>query len=251
MLSFYKMYPPAHNPIGADKAALGQMPLSAFRYCEPMRTASGYGWYVFPPTDIRLRYDGVEVFFEREGKWERLQVAYLSNFVEFWNANCPAEFKGLVPPYLRALDAPRGVVQVWSGFLVGTEAGWSCNIRGLANLFTTNTFRSYEGIVETDIFSPCPLFTNIQLLSTDVEIRLSKDEPLFQLQPIQRRSYSEVGNRVTFKQGLPCDGSLNESMTLDEWARYRRTFRADVETETHRTGDYAVNARRREKSDPC
>lgn len=249
MISFIKVYPGARDPFPADSAALGRMPLSAFRYCEAMRLAAGWGWYVFPPIDIALRFDGIDVRLYHAGQWVLLREAYLPGLHELWNSNCPPPLRGLAPPYIRPLPTERGVVQIWSGYLIRTDRPWSCNIRGPSNVIQSNQYRHYEGIVETDEFGPSPLFTNIQLLSTDTTIQFSTTEPLFQLQAVHRQSYSRDSQQAQVSSAFDPSPDGRGPMTEADWAGFRKTVRALVDTETHRVGDYASASRKRTRQD--
>ncbi|MEP6502792.1 MAG: DUF6065 family protein [Betaproteobacteria bacterium] len=250
MISFYKVYPDARDPFAADSAALGRMPLSAFRYCEAMRRAASWGWYIFPPIDIALRFDGINVEIFHDRHWIALREAYLPGLFEHWNAHCPPQLRGLAPPYIRPLPTERGVVQIWSGYLVRTAPGWSCNIRSLSNVIQSNDYRHYEGIVETDAFGPSPLFTNMQLLSTNTTIQFLSTEPLFQVQAMQRSSYSPGSQAARILPAFQPQSDDAPSLTEADWDGYRKTVRAFVETETHRVGEYGAACRKRSKQGP-
>jgi hypothetical protein len=240
------MFPEAILPMRADKAALGYMPTSAFQYCEAMRVASSHGWYVFPPVDIQLRWNGADVLYMCEGSWEPLSFAYLPGFVEYWDENCPSGFQGLTPPYLRALPA-NGAVQVWSGWLIGSAAGWSTLVRPIVNVRRSNFFYCYEGVIETDEFQPCPLFINLQLTATDVVITLPRTDPLFQIQAIHRSSHDETAQVADVREGFqPADANV-PFMEESDWQRFRQTIRTDRSDETHRLGDYGATVRKRRK----
>lgn len=248
IVSFVRMIPGAIPPMRADKAALGYMPASAYQYCEAMRVASSHGWYLFPPTDIQLRFNGADIFHAVEGGWEALSLAHLPGFVELWNENCPAGFEGVVPPFLRALPA-RGAVQVWSGWLMSTAPGWNALVRPMVNVTRSHLFHCYEGVVETDEFQPCPLFINLQLLASDVTITFPRNDPLFHLQPVQRLSYSEQAHRCEFKEGLLPADDASVMMSETDWSNFRRTIRTDQSDETHRLGDYGAAVRKRARRD--
>jgi len=250
MLTFCKLFPDATNPLRADRAALGQMPLDAFRYCEPMRQSSAYGWYFFPPLSFDLDFDGVQVRFRTSGDWEVLSEAYLPGFVELWASMAPPDLLAVVPPFIRALHSPRGAVQIWSGFLVSSSNGWSTCVRAPVNMALSSQYCHYEGIVETDIIPACPLFTNIQLTRTRETVRILKEVPLFQVQPIERSSYSLAAHESTTK--VPAASATRElhPMTDEDWRHFRAAVRTDDSNETHRMGDYGAEVRRRAKADP-
>ncbi len=245
-LTFTRMVPAAIPPMRADKAALGYMPTSAYQYCEAMRVASAHGWYLFPPADIQLRFNGADVFHAVDGEWEPLSFAYLPGFIELWDEHCPPGFQGLVPPFLRALPA-RGAVQVWSGWLMSSAPGWDALVRPIANVTRSHLFHCYDGVVETDLFCPCPLFINLQLIASNVTITLAHNDPLFHLQPVQRLSYSEQAHQCALKEGLLPATDKSQMMSESEWNSFRQTIRSDLPDETHRLGDYGATVRKRAK----
>ena len=51
-VQFYRIIPEAIPPMPADASALGTLPFAAYQYCEAIRTASSFGWYIFPMADI-------------------------------------------------------------------------------------------------------------------------------------------------------------------------------------------------------
>lgn len=244
MLTFFKLFPDAIGPVRGDKAALGHMPLAAFRHCEPMRVSSAYGWYVFPPVSFELRFDGVQVLHRTTDGWEVLAEAYLPGFDEVWSAVAPPALQTCVPPFLRALRSPRGAVQVWSGLLVSSAPGWSSCVRSVPNQFQSAKYRHYEGIIETDVMPACPLFANLQLTTTSEPVPFSNEEPLFTVQPIQRTSYGADAHQLQIKAPAIHAGGDVQPMTDDDWRHFRAAIRVDEPGETHRMGDYGAQVRR-------
>lgn len=251
IVKFHRIFPAAIPPMRADESALGTIPTAAYQFCEAVRTASSFGWYVFPPTDIRLQWDGAETRFYKDGEWRPLQSEHLGDdFVELWDAQAPSDLKGRAPPYLSNLFVP-GIVQIWSGYLVGSAEGWSALVRPPVNMLQSSSFACYEGVIETDRFKPCPLFINIRLISTNREIVIPRTRPLFQVQPILRQCYSDS----TLKDADPDARSENRKspfdMTDDDWAGFRKTIRnADPAASEHRAGSYGAGVRRRAKQEP-
>lgn len=245
-VTFHRVYPAAIPPMRADKAALGTMPTMAFRHCEPMRTASSFGWYIFPPEDISLKWNGADVLYLEEGEWRPLSQAYLPGFNEYWDERVPDDIKGLTPPYLSVLPM-RGFIQIWSGLLCSTRPDWSLLVRPLANIRASYQFSCFEGLLESDRFQPFPLFMNIQLLATDVPINISKVEPLFQVQPLMRGTYGERAHGFSERDGLGLMENGEPAMTAEHWAGYRKTIRVQVPDEAPESGQYATATRKRTK----
>lgn len=164
----------------ADASALGYLPISAYQYCEAVRTASAMGWYVFPPAEFSLLFDGKEVFIADEGEWRSLvHEPVPAALEERWVADFEAIY-GACPNMLTAFPDP-GVVQIFTGLFVTTAPGTWSHIRPLVNVQRKSAYWCYEGIVETDGFAPLPLFVNIHLTRTHSEIYFADEFPLFQV----------------------------------------------------------------------
>jgi len=248
-MQFFRIYPDAIAPMKAEKSALGNLPTAAFQYCEPIRTASAYGWLVFPPIDIRLRFDGTEslVWDEAESRWNPLGHRYFNDaFWEKWDDEVPPDFKSVRIPYLSPTFAS-GVIQIWTGLLVETEPGHCTHVKPIANVFNHSSFHIYEGIVDTDVHKPWPLFGNLKLVATDREIQLDRTVPLFQVQPVARESLqpNQCHGKVTDVLGNL--NELGETGLFDRlrWNGLATTVRDADATKPRRTADYAAKSRRR------
>jgi hypothetical protein len=235
----------------ADKAASGVLPTIAFRHCEPVRTASSFGWYVFPPEDVVLRWDGADVLMRMDTGWEPLTQTVLPDMGEYWDRCAPEALQGMAPPFVSTLPV-RGYVQIWSGLLCKAAPDWSVLVRPLVNIPSTNHYRCFEGVVEADRFAPFPLFMNIQLLATNVDIVIPKVQPFFQVQPLLRQTYQGLAHEFEVRPGLWSEEGGVSLLSADEWAGYRSTVRLnqtegdDIQIEG---GTYAVDSRKRQRED--
>lgn len=250
IVKFHKIFTAATSPMRSDKAALGTLPSAAFQYCEPVRTASAFGWYIFPPKDIRLMWDGVDTYYDDEGEWCSFSSIHLDDeFLDYWDMHAPEDLKGCAPPFLTNIFVP-GIVQIWSGLLVSSSENWSVMIGQLLNVPASQSFVCFEGIVETDVFKPCPLFVNIKLLTTHREILIPKEKPLFQVRPIRRECYAETTLQHTEFEGLSPKLDNSGSMSEEDWNGYRSTVRkVDPTVENRAPGAYASGTRRRAMQD--
>jgi len=239
-IRFIRAYPNGNHAIRADPTALGTIPASALRYCEALRTASSFGWYVFPARSVTLLFDGVDVCMQHESSWEILRSEHTADPEDWWNPHCPGYLSDKAPPFVSALSNP-GYVQIWSGLLVQTKPDWSTLVRSVANTTISGQFSCFEGIVETDQYAPAPLFINLRLRATDIPITISAEEPLFQVQPIHRACYSS--------ETLSHYDQLEVSdMSAEDWDRYSETIRSiDPASDNRRPGQYATQTRKRAK----
>src|SRR5205085_8793751 len=97
LISFYRLIPGARAPMRADRAAAGTMPTRAFRFCEAMRTASAFGWYLFPPITFTVMWDGgADVLWTYHGAdaWYPLKSAQFPGFAEHFDKVAPDAIKG-------------------------------------------------------------------------------------------------------------------------------------------------------------
>src|ERR1700761_2950612 len=119
IVQFIRLIEQARLPRRADRSAGGTLPTRAYRYWAAVPSASGYGWWVFPPIDLQLIYDGHDVFWHFPGAPDWLPLAPAAQFPHFsaqFDAMAPAELQGCAPPFLTALPE-HGVVQIWTGLM--------------------------------------------------------------------------------------------------------------------------------------
>ncbi len=237
ILRFYRLYPDTRAPERADRAAGGSMPVRAFRYCEAMTTASGFGWYVFAPMDFSLMWDGADIWWHCAllDDWALLSSAQLPDMSSLFDACAPSTLTGCSPPFLTALSEP-GTVQIWSGMAVRTAPGWSLHVRAPSNLPMPGGFVAYEGIVETDRWFG-PLFTNIRLTRTGTPVTFRADMPLMQVQALPRAILGE-----TLQNNVPRPGDI-ETLGPAEW----RDLAAAL-SPAEFPGRYATAVRKRARS---
>jgi hypothetical protein len=243
LLQFHRLIAQARPPQRADRAAAGTLPTRAYRYCDAVTSAAGYGWWVFPPIDLQLIWDGHDTFWYFAGApdWIPLSpAAQFPNFAQAFNDAAPDSLAGCSPPFLTALPEP-GVVQIWSGLMARTAPGWSLLVRPPVNLPNPGGYTLYEGIVETDHWFG-PLFTNLRLTRTHKPVHLRMDFPLLQVQPLPREAYAEQTLDAT---GLVPD---MDSMTAADWAAYETTVATPAKDRGRAFGAYAVAVRKRRQS---
>lgn len=240
---FHRLVPSARPPQRADRSAMGSLPTRAFRFCEPVVTASGFGWYVFPPIAFGLKWDGSAIQWRPGGfeEWLPLTAANVPGFAPIFDAHAPDAIKGYWPPFLGALTEP-GQVQMWTGLMVRTAPGWSTLVRPCANLPRKAGIEMYEGVIETDRWFG-PLITNFRLTRTDMPVEFTADFPLLQVQALPRVALEEAGmNNFAVTAGLP-------SFAPEDWDDYYDTVVRPHVQEHRQRGQYAAEARKRAKSE--
>ena len=240
-VTFYGAVPGCRAPIRADASVLGTLPSRGFQYCEALRAASSFGWYVFPPIDFTLQWDGAEIIWTYRGAkgWYPLTSAQFPGFQAVFDRLAPKRLHGFAPPFLTAVPEP-GIVQVWTGLFIDSAEDWSILVRPPANLPRSLAFDLYQGIVESDRWFG-PLFTNLRLIKTDVPIHFSTETPLVQVQPLHRSTYAEeVSNRFGLVRGLA-------DFSVEAWSRYEENIVKPNLEPARAVGAYAAEVRRRRR----
>lgn len=242
VVEFFCMLPGSRAPKRADRSAAGYLPSRAMRYCDPLTSATGFGYWVFPPMDLSLMWDGEQVFWSYGASkgWLPLSgtatgAVQFPNYAAAFDGVAPAELRGYSPPFLTALPELGGV-QVWTGLLARTCPGWSVSVRSPVNLPAIPGLVAWEGIIETDFWFG-PLFTNLRLTRTDTPVRLRANVPLLQLQPIPQAAY-----RDETLAAMACRGAAD--LTAEDWTRLGEVLLPSPEPQL-RQGRYAVAVRKR------
>jgi len=240
--TFYGAIPDCRAPMRADPSGLGTLPSRGFQYCEALRAASSFGWYVFPPIDFTLQWDGSQVIWTYGGAkaWYPLTSAQFPGYQAVFNRAAPRRLRGFAPPFLTVLPEP-GVVQIWTGFFIQSAESWSVLVRPPANLPRSIAFDLYEGIIETDRWFG-PLFTNVRLMKTDVPICFSNEVPLVQVQPLHRSTYAEDVSNAFCVVGGP------SRFPAEAWTRYEQTIVKPNLDPARTIAAYATMVRRRRRS---
>ena len=212
-ITFSELYPDAPVPRRADPAPFGGVYLRAQRYCEPFTMASTYGWYVFPPMNFSLLWDGDQCFWKRpeEHEWHQFHSVSYPGFPEYYRQYAPAGLGHFGRfPFLGA--APEhGIVQIWTGLLIKTQPNWAVLVRQPVNLPRRTDVEVLDGIIETDWWFG-PIVAPVRLCKTDKPIEFNTRQPLYHIQPIPKVIYTE---KLLNQVAIVCDLA---DFTEQEWA---------------------------------
>ncbi len=241
LVRFHRLTAETRLPQRADRSAGGTIPARAARFCDAITAASAFGYYIFPPMDLSLVWDGSDIFWTYSGvdRWLPLVAAQFPYFRAAFDDVAPPDLIGCAPPFLSALPEP-GHIQIWTGLFARTAPDWSLLLRPIANLPQTGGYVAYEGIVETDRWFG-PLFTNLRLTRTDMPIRINAQLPLVQAQPLPRWVYSDA-TLDHFETTMEL-----KDLTEADWDGYRRSIVLPNAKPDRPLGTYAVEARRRRR----
>jgi len=240
LVEFFQLVSTARPPRRADRAVGGIIPTRAFRYCEAITSASGFGWYIFLPMSFKVMWDGHDILWTYDGVSEWLPLsgaAQYPNFSSHFDEHAPAHSQGFSPSFLARSVQPGGL-QIWTGCIARTAPGWSLLVRGVANLPKSLAFETLEGIIETDHWFG-PLFDNVRILKTDTPIEFRNDIPFLQIQPVRREVYEDRFLRNFAVKEM-------HELSAEDWEGFRRTVVVPNTTALRKRGAYAVGTRKRE-----
>ena len=242
VVEFVKMIPQGRDPKRADRSGAGSLPGRAMRYCEALTSATGYGYWLFPPMDLQLLWDGEQVFWSCDGaeRWQPLSgtgsgAVQFPGFAETFDGVGPDWLSGFSPPFLTALPE-LGTVQIWTGLLARTKPGWSLNVRMPVNLPVISGLTAWEGIIETDHWYG-PLFTNFRITKTDHPVYLRSQVPFMQVQPLPQIAYQEA---LAHPAPMREPGDMSEQ----DWRDLAQVIQPS-DSANDGPGDYAVRVRKR------
>lgn len=170
----------------AEKTLKGFANPAAVKWCAPYSLANSSGWWLSPPQDIDIHWDG-ELFTHEEitkyGGEDRdlvLGMASDSDHPDMW---CPP---GGRSKYTWAVVEPN-VVQVWTGLIFQTPPGWCLHVKEPANT-PRRPFSVMEGVLETD-WMCYDIWVNLAFHEPGT-VNLRRDQILAQLIPVRREDWA-------------------------------------------------------------
>lgn len=227
---FFLFNPDVPPPEPASSTMRGTLPLRAVQKCAPLTDASGFGWYVFPPLDFALRWDGQTVDFSQlvdnePAQWRSLSGGYDLALDEDQAAlaRAPDRFKadfGIFDEHSGQiafinLDPCIGnACEINPGLLARTSPGWSLLVRSPPNWPPVRDHQVLEGVLDTDWYgSYVPII--VRLPEVNRVVRFYRRYPWAVLQLIPRvavrAAHTPAGTRVT--RGI-------ENFPADIWSRF-------------------------------
>ncbi len=166
VVEFYCMYDDMTPPKPASDTVGGFLPGRAKAYCPPVTAGSGFGWWLYPPADFALKWDGtrtewsfIDDMGEPTSNWRSLSggVDIVSERQRSWVARL-ATIRGddaataAYPvgwPWLNADPRSENTIELDLGVIARTSPGWALLVRGVPN-WPSRGVQMMDGIIETD-----------------------------------------------------------------------------------------------------
>ncbi|MEU9827020.1 DUF6065 family protein [Micromonospora chersina] len=225
----YSLYADSRPAEAASPSLEGSLPVRAVRQCPPVAVGSGLGWYVYPPADFALRWDGQEsewsLLEENEPvRWRSLAGGYDGKLPDAAAqlAKAPDRFRddldifdryGGEIPFIDVDPRAGNMVELVTGVVARTSPGWCLLARGAPNWPAPAGLQIYEGVVETDWYTSL-LPTILRLTEPGRVVRFYRNLPVMCLQPVHRSVLEAAGKaELVTGQGL-------EEWPDDVWADF-------------------------------
>ena len=257
-VEFFSIYKDAPLPARASADLMGAMPVRAAQFCVPLKAASGSGFYVYPPADFAVRWDGQRSDVSwldgrgRTTEWQPLDGGadvYLPDSASV-RAAVPvprsADLESVMgadgTPFLNADPRAPSQMEITTGLVARTPPGWGILVRGLANWAPQRDHQVLDGFVETDWYRAF-LPVILRLTTPGAEVRFFRRMPMAQLHLVPLAALQpELGGEPGTSGGI---GEWPE----DVWREFVTT-RAPRHLYQAR-GSYASASRRAERNDRC
>jgi hypothetical protein len=216
-VEFYSVYPDARLPSPASPDLSGAMPVRAYKYCLPLREAAGLGFYIYPPADFAVTWDGdkSQISFESEESeitnWRSLEGGrdeYLPFSADIITPDLGARLKDFNRLFtdrgLSFINAdPRQTerMEITTGIIARTPENWGLLVQGVHGLHRRLDHDIIGGYIQTDWFRGyIPIIITVRKPNTIV--RFFKSMPIAQVIPISRRSIQFESNQRTSCSGV-------------------------------------------------
>jgi len=221
-LEIYKLNKHGCRIVPADTTLLGQAHKDALKFCGPFTHANSAGWWVYPPIDLDVSYDG-------KGNWQhKISSVYpnyevrtlLESAVKFGSKSINVEeakmgVYDLAKSKYSFGNVEPDVFQFWTGCIFKLPPGWSLLVTNPVNIATNRPFSVQQGILEVD-WLRTDHWLNFKWNSPGswANIRIDQKEPIAQLIPIPRESYDRTLWKVVEKN------LYDSEEVFKEWDEY-------------------------------
>lgn len=232
---FIKLYDKAPDVEPASADSKDRAPLRGRKFCGPLNAASSTGWYLFPPVDLYLNWDGHNFFALYEGleDWTLIDRVYLPDYIAQFEAEAP-EFAHPCAPSFLDVFPEAGVIQVWTGYVVRTQPGMSTWVRSPINIPHSAAYDVVEGIIETDWWFGA-MIVNLRFRKTDTPVHLPRFTPLCQVFTVPRSVYDKSNNSdYVVESGI-------SALSQEDWQEF---FRNGSRQNNSKQGSYIHEAKR-------
>lgn len=254
---FFSIYDGARLPSPASDDLMGAMPVRAAQFCLPLKAASGLGFYLYPPVDFAVRWDGRSSELSwlddvgRATEWRPLEGGADVFLPDSGTARAavPEPRRPVLDsvmhaegiPFVNADPRAPAQMEITTGLVVRTPQGWGSLVGGLANWTASRDHQVLQGFVETDWYRTfVPII--VRLTTPGAEVRFFQHLPMAQLQVLPVAALAQTASTGPTSRGVA-------SWPDDVWEEFVAS-RAPRHTST-RMGTYRTASRKAAANDRC
>jgi hypothetical protein len=235
---------------------MGTLPVRAAQHCLPLKMGSGNGFYLYPPFDFAVRWDGLRSEFTWLGEdgapegWQSMEnnAVFHHPPAAATRASVPVDHAAVLdevmdaegPSFINADPRSPNTMEITTGLVVRTQPGWVSVIRSVANWASPRPYIVLDGVIETDWYRT-DIPTTIRL-SQPGEVRFSRSLPMAQLQVVPLASLHPEYSNADHPAGIA-------HWPEDVWQEFVASARPR-HTAT-RMGTYAAASRRAAANGRC
>jgi hypothetical protein len=260
VVTFSSFYPDIRSPEPASRDVIGSLPMRAGQRCNPVTTASSFGWYIYPPIDFALRWDGntTEWALLKDNEpevWKSLDGGYDAAIPEARKLVLDAvrggqpemdifdKFGGTIP-FINADPRASNTLEMMVGLVARTMPGWWLLTRSVPNWPHRADHQILEGVLESDWY-PSFLPTVLRLTMPNQIVRFYRQMPIMVVQPIPANAFEMTKEPIEVRRGM---AEFPPEMWRDfvEWRRNiqnpdtRRSYKRDKRREGRRARGAAL-----------
>lgn len=239
-------------PEPASRTVRGILPSRGVQMCTPLTAASGYGWYVFPPVDFALRWDGQTMEWSRLADNEPARWYSLSGGYDLWIEEdqealrrAPERFRadfdifdyheGRIP-FIDTDPRLGNTCELNPGLVARTPEGWCLLVRDVPNWPKARDHQVLEGVLDTEWYGGfVPVM--VRMLETNRVVRFYRTIPMAVVQPVPRAAVEASARPVP----KPISGI--ENFPDEVWQRFVANRRRRLDGKGR--GTYAAERRKR------
>lgn len=191
-LKIWKLHPQCIRVEPAEKTLQGMAHPDGVKYCGPFTSANSYGFWIYPPLDIDILWDGENFTHEIISPWEFDEVKHIKNLIKSDDTEESKEFLqqfgGRVKVSFGKVEP--NICQMWTGVSFQTPPEWSLLIRSPINMEMGCPYRIQEGILECSwLHYDIWMNLSFQRKNEVVRLRRNQEHPMAQLVPVIKSSY--------------------------------------------------------------
>lgn len=192
-LKVWRLHPSGVRIEPAEKTLQGTANESGVKWCGPYTNANKMGWWLYPPQDLDVVWNGGKDFWVNHvTEYQPTDAVFVRTLVQPGDQVNPDKWCPLDSGRTKYTwgDVDVGTAQIWTGCVLQTPPGWCIQVRSPINC-RPQPYYIQEGILETD-WMQYDIWINLVFTEVGKLVKLRRQQwpPLAQLIPVRREAYN-------------------------------------------------------------